>query len=140
MTSITEAMTAPKKKYSKLAHLIPEVMQMRAEGQPITRIGQVLGLSKQRVSQIALAAKAKAAIQEQWGWPFSTRTFNILERMAVKDRDHALQLYTSGHLHPNAVTGFGWKSYGEICDWLGVGVMLKQPKQQKLCPHCGKPI
>ena len=53
-------MTAPKKKYSKIAHLIPDVMQMRAEGQSITRIGAVLGLSKQRVSQISMVAKAKA--------------------------------------------------------------------------------
>jgi len=76
MTLTTDSMTAPKKKYSKIAHLIPEVMQMRAEGQSITRIGAVLGLSKQRVSQISMVAKAKEAIQAQWGWPFSTRTFN----------------------------------------------------------------
>lgn len=138
MTSTTDAMTAPKKKYSKIAHLIPEVMQMRAEGKSITRIGEVLGLSKQRVSQISMAAKAKEAIQAQWGWPFTTRTYNVLNRLAVKNKDQALSLYSSGHLHPNSVTGFGWKSYSEICEWLGVSVLLKQPKAPKLCPHCGK--
>ena len=138
MTSTTEAMSAPKKKYSRIAHLIPEVMQMRAEGQSITRIGEVLGLSKQRVSQISMAAKAKEAIQAQWGWPFTTRTYNVPNRLAVKNKDQALSLYSSGHLHPNSVTGFGWKSYSEICEWLGVPVLIKQPEMPKLCPHCGK--
>jgi hypothetical protein len=133
-------MNPTKKKYSKLAHLIPEVMQMKAEGKSITQIGEIMGLTKQRISQIARAAKTKADIQAQWGWPFTTRTFNVLDRMAVKDKTEALSLYTSGHLHPNAVTGFGWKSYGEICEWLAVPVLLKRPKQPNLCPHCGKNI
>ncbi len=139
MTSPTD-MSTPKKKYTKVAHLIPEVMQMKAEGKSIVEIGEILGLTKQRISQIARAAKTRSEIQAQWGWPFSTRTFNILDRMAVKDKDEALSLYTSGHLHPNAVTGFGWKSYGEICEWLAVPVLLKRPKEPKLCPHCGKQI
>ena len=111
---------------------------MRADGKTIMEIGEIMGLTKQRISQIARAAQNKAEMQAQWGWPFTTRTFNILDRMAVKDKDEALSLYTSGHLHPNAVTGFGWKSYGEICEWLAVPVLLKRPKQPKLCPHCGK--
>jgi hypothetical protein len=115
-------------------------MQMKAEGKTIAQIGEIMGLTKQRISQISQAAKIKAEIQAQWGWPFTTRTFNILGRMAVKDRDEALSLYTSGHLHPNAVTGFGWKSYSEICEWLAVPVLLKRPKEPKLCPHCGKQI
>ena len=113
---------------------------MRTEGKTIMEIGEIMGLTKQRISQIARAAKTKAEIQAQWGWPFTTRTFNVLDRMAVKDKDEALSLYTSGHLHPNSVTGFGWGSYGEICEWLGVPVLLKRPKQPKLCPHCGKHI
>jgi hypothetical protein len=129
-----------KKTRQKTDHLIPEVMQLKAEGKTIMEIGEILGLTKQRISQIARAAQTKAEIQAQWGWPFSTRTFNILDRMAVKDKSEALSLYTSGHLHPNAVTGFGWKSYGEICEWLAVPVLLKRPKQPKLCPHCGKHI
>ena len=127
-----------KKTRQKTDHLIPEVMQMRADGKTIMEIGEIMGLTKQRISQIARAAKTKADIQAQWGWPFTTRTFNILDRMAVKDKDEAMSLYMSGHLHPNAVTGFGWKSYGEICEWLAVPVLLKRPKQPKLCPHCGK--
>jgi hypothetical protein len=133
-------MNPTRKKYTKVAHLIPEVMQMRAEGKSITQIGEVMGLTKQRISQISQAAKIKAEIQAQWGWPFTTRTFNVLDRMAVKDKSEALSLYTSGHLHPNAVTGFGWKSYSEICEWLAVPVLLKRPKEPKLCPHCGKQI
>ena len=129
-----------KKTRQKTDHLIPEVMQMRADGKTIMEIGEIMGLTKQRISQIARAAQNKAEMQAQWGWPFTTRTFNILDRMAVKDKDEAMSLYMSGHLHPNAVTGFGWKSYGEICEWLAVPVLLKRPKQPKLCPHCGKHI
>lgn len=133
-------MSATKKKYQKVAHLIPEVMQMRAEGLTIEKIGGILGLTKQRVSQIAAAARRKEEIQYQWGFPFSVRTFNILNRMVIKDRDEAMKLYLSGHLHPNAVTGFGWVSYKEICEWLGVPMLRKQPKTGKTCPHCGKVI
>ena len=127
-----------KKTRQKTDHLIPEVMQMRAKGKTIMEIGEIMGLTKQRISQIARAAQTKAEMQAQWGWTFTTRTFNILDRMAVKDKDEAMSLYMSGHLHPNAVTGFGWKSYCEICEWLAVPVLLKRPKQPKLCPHCGK--
>lgn len=130
-------MSTTKKKYTKIAHLIPEVMQMRALGWPLTQIGAIMGLTKQRVSQIAAAAKRKEEIQKQWGWPFSTRTFNVLERMSIKDRDSALKLYHSGHLHPHSVTGFGWISYQEICDWLNVPMMKRRPKAAKTCPHCG---
>lgn len=139
-TTDQNAMSAPKKKYTKIAHLIPEVMQMRAQGMPITQIGEIMGLTKQRVSQIAIVARQKEAIQAQWGWPFTTRTFNILDRMAIKDREQALKLYHSGHLHPHSVTGFGWISYQEICEWLGVPMMKRRPKAEKTCPHCGKVI
>ena len=44
-------MNPTKKKYSKVAHLIPEVMQMKAEGKSITQIGEIMGLTKQRISQ-----------------------------------------------------------------------------------------
>ena len=54
--------------------------------------------------------------------------------MAVKNKDEAMSLYLSGHLHPNSVTGFGWTCYAEICEWLGVPVLLTQPKAPKLCP------
>lgn len=133
-------MSAPKKKYTKIAHLIPDVMQMRAQGMSITKIGEVLNLTKQRVSQITVAAKHKEQIQAEWGWPFTTRTYNVLSRLAVKNKDEALDLYRRGHLHPHAVTGFGWISYYEVCEWLQVTPMKRRPKQEVICPHCGKVI
>lgn len=125
--------------YQKLQHMIPEVMQMKAQGFTITKIASVLGVTKQRVSQISQAAKAKAEIQAQWGFPFTTRTFNVLERMAIKDKSEAMALYATGHLHPNVITGFGWVSYAEICEWLGVPMIHKRPRTTaNICPHCGK--
>jgi hypothetical protein len=130
----------PRSKYVKLQHLIPEVMQMRAEGLSLQVIGDRLKLSKQRVSQVTQAARRLEQIQAKWGWPFSTRTNNIVERLAIRDRDHALELYNSGHLHPQSVTGFGVCSYHEICEWLGVPVLKRRPEPKKTCPHCGKEI
>jgi len=125
--------------YQKLQHMIPEVMQLKAQGFTVTKIASVLGVTKQRVSQISQAAKVKAEIQAQWGWPFSTRTYNVMERMSIKNKEHALALYNSGHLHPNSIRGFGWVSYAEICEWLGVQMMHKRPGTiANICPYCGK--
>lgn len=138
MTSTTDP--AMKKKYHKLTHLVPDVVRMRAEGLTIMQIGDQLKLSKQRVSQIAIAARKHEKILREWGFPFTTRTFNVLARLAVKNKDEALSLYHSGHLHPASVTGFGWRSYHEICEWLEVPMLKQRPKQPKTCPHCGKTL
>jgi hypothetical protein len=124
----------------KLRHLIPEVMQMRAEGLSLQVIGDRLKLTKQRVSQVTQAAQRLELIQSQWGWPFTTRTHNIIQRLAIRDRDHALALYKTGHLHPQSVSGFGVCSYHEICEWLGVPVLKRRPEPKRTCTHCGKEI
>lgn len=128
------------KKYTKVAHMIPEVIRMRSEGQTYDEIGKTLKLSRQRICQIKQAAERQEEIIKIWGFPFSVRTFNVLERLAVKDRDEAMKLYLSGHIHPNAVTGFGWVSYKEICEWLGVPMLRHRPGDGFTCPHCQKPI
>jgi hypothetical protein len=128
-----------RKSYMKLAHLVPDVVRMRAEGETLQSIGHHLGLSKQRISQVIQAAKRQEGILHQWGWPFSVRTFNIIERLAIKSKEDAMDLYRSGHLHPQAVSGFGLKSYAEICEWLEVPMLEKPPFLTKhCCPHCGK--
>ena len=124
----------------KLQHLVPKVALMRAEGQTLQQIGHELQLSKQRISQICKSAQRLEQIQAEWGWPFSVRTFNCLQRMAVRTKEEALSLYRSGHIHPNVVSGFGWVSYKEICDWLGVPMTKKPTNQSTVCPHCGKQI
>ena len=128
-----------KKAYIKLKHLVPDVVRMRAEGETLQFIADHLGLTKQRISQVVQAAKRQEGILQQWGWPFSVRTFNILERLAIKSKEDAMDLYRSGHLHPQTVSGFGLKSYAEICEWLEVPMLEKPPFLAKHgCPHCGK--
>lgn len=128
-----------RKPYMKLSHLVPEVVRMRAEGETLQFIGDHLKLSKQRISQIINAAKRHEQILHHWGWPFSVRTFNVIERLAIKSKEDAMDLYRSGHLHPRTVTGFGIKSYAEICEWLEVPMLEKPPFLMKhCCPHCGK--
>ena len=124
----------------KLAHFIPQVCQLRAEGRTLQEIGDHLHLSKQRIHQVIRGAKRLEDIQAEWGFPFSIRTYNVLHRLAVRSKDEALSLYRSGHIHPNSVTGFGWVSYKEICDWLEVPMLKKRPKEARLCPHCGKEL
>jgi hypothetical protein len=123
--------------YRKTSDIIPEVVRLRAEGRTLQEIGTQFGLSRQRINQIEKAANRHEQIQRVWGFPFSVRTFNVLERLAITSREQALELYHSGHIHPNVVTGFGWVSYKEICDWLEVPMLKKRPKA---CPHCGEKL
>ena len=78
-------------------------------------------------------------ILRQWGFPFTVRTFNTLQRLSIKSREEALDLYNTGHLQPGAVRGFGWVSYHEICEWLEVPT-IREPINFLVCPHCGKKI
>ena len=94
----------------KLIHMVPEVVRMRSEGATLEGIGKHFGLSRQRIKQIEQAAQMHEAILKVWGFPFSTRTFNILERLAIKSRQEALDLYNLGHLQPGVVRGYGWVS------------------------------
>jgi len=113
---------------------------MRSDGMTLQQIGHELQLSKQRISQIVKSAQRLEQIQAEWGWPFSVRTYNCLKRMAIKTKEQALSLYRSGHIHPAMVTGFGWVSYKEICDWLEVPMLKRPSNQSPVCPHCGKQI
>lgn len=128
-----------RKPYVKLIDKIPEVVRMRSKGMTLQQIGKHFGLSRQRINQIEQAAEMHEQILQLWGFPFSVRTFNVLERLAVTSRQQALDLYNSGHLRPAAVRGFGWVSYYEICEWLEVPPTHKR-SDHRTCPHCGKII
>jgi hypothetical protein len=125
--------------YVKLVDKVPEVVRMRSEGKTLEEIGQHFGLSRQRINQIEQAAEMHEEILRQWGFPFSTRTANMMDRLSITTRQEALDLYNSGHLRPGAVRGFGWVSYHEICEWLGVPT-TREPINFLFCPHCGKKI
>ena len=105
----------------------------------LEQIGEHYGLSRQRINQIEQAAEMHEEILRQWGFPFSTRTANTMERLSITTRQEALDLYNSGHLRPGAVRGFGWVSYHEICEWLEVPT-TREPINFLVCPHCGKKI
>lgn len=137
MTSLSEP--KPKRKdYMKLKHLVPSVVQMRSEGRTLQEIGNSLNLSRQRIHQVIASAKEMEEITALWGFPFSNRTFRVLEDLCIHSKDEALALYKSGHLYPGAVWSFGWKSYREICEWLEVEPLPRKPRHYKTCIHCGK--
>jgi len=128
-----------RKPYIKLVDKVPEVVRMRSEGMTLEEIGQHFNLSRQRINQIEQAAEMHEEILRQWGFPFSTRTANMMDRLSITTRQEALDLYNSGHLRPGAVRGFGWVSYHEICEWLEVPT-TREPINFLVCPHCGKKI
>ena len=128
-----------RKPYVKLVDKIPEVVRMRSEGMTLDKIGAHFGLTKQRIAQIEKSAEKHEEILRLWGFPFSVRTFNTIERLSISSRQQALDLYNSGHLRPGAVRGFGWVSYHEICEWLEVPT-TREPINFLVCPHCGKNI
>ena len=124
----------------KLTHLVPGVVQMRSEGYTLQEIGTKLNLSRQRIHQVIKGAEHMEQILQTWGFPFSHRTFRVLEDLCIHSKEEALSLYQSGHLYPGAIWSFGWKSYREICEWLEVEPLKRRPKRGKPCPHCGKHI
>ena len=115
--------------------LVPQVILLRAEGKTLADIAALTNLSKQRISQVVHTAKRHEAIQARWGFPFSVRTDRILEDLAVRSKEQALDLYNSGHIYPGAIWSFGHKSYHEICEWLGVPPLKKRPGKPTTCPH-----
>ena len=129
----------PKKDYTKLQHLVPGVVQMRSEGLTLQEIGDKLNLSRQRIHQVIASAKEMEETLRLWGFPFSNRTFRVLEDLCIHSKEEALALYKSGHLYPGAIWSFGWKSYREICEWLEVEPLNRRPRRNICCIHCGKP-
>jgi hypothetical protein len=111
---------------------------MRSEGMTLQEIGDRLQLTRQRIHQVIKGAKEMEQITAQWGFPFSNRTFRILEDLCIHTKEEAMALYKSGHLYPGAVWSFGWKSYREICEWLEVEPLPRKPRHYKTCIHCGK--
>lgn len=126
------------RKNCRLKHLVPDVVRMRSEGMTLEQIGERLRLSKQRICQIEKAAKRHEEILAEWGYPFAPRTFHGIQRMGIRNREHALELYNQGHLQPGTVRGFGWVSYHEVCDWLGVPTTRPTAISQRICIHCGR--
>lgn len=136
MTCLSNMKT--RKQYQKVAHLVPGVVQMRAEGRTMDEIGKDLNVTRQRVHQIIKSAKVMEGILSLWGYPLSVRAARVLENLGITSKEHAFDLYQSGHLYPGVIWSFGRKSYIEICEWLEVVPLETKPILGKTCPHCGK--
>jgi hypothetical protein len=132
--------TSPVKKYTPLAHLVPGVVLARAEGKTMQEIADSLSLSRQRIHQVIKAAQKMEETSLKWGFPFSVRTARVLDALAVDTKEQAMELYESGHLFPGSVWSFGQKSYREICEWLEVPPLSKNPRKKTRCPHCQRPL
>ena len=85
MTSCSEA--KPKKVYMKVAPMVPQVVQMRSEGMTLQEIGNKLNLSRQRIHQVIASAKEMEEITALWGFPFSNRTFRVLEDLCIHSKE-----------------------------------------------------
>ena len=74
------------RKNCRLMHLVPDVVRMRSEGLTFEEIGERLQLSRQRICQIEQAAQRHEDILRVWGFPFSARTFNCIEKLGIENR------------------------------------------------------
>lgn len=121
----------------KTADRIAEAAEMRRNGYTYADIAGLMNISRQRVYQMVKAAAMQQASEGFWGYRFSLRTINCLQKMMIETKEDALRLYNSGHLKPNAVRGFGVVSYNEVCHWLGVPPSINR---RPICQHCGKQL
>ena len=129
-----------RKTRTPLAHLVPGVVLARAEGKTYEEIGKSLNLSRQRVHQIIKSAKRMEDTMMKYGFPFSVRAARVLDAMAINCKEDALELYKSGHLFPGSVWSFGNQSYKEICEWLEVEPLKRNPRKREKCPRCKRPL
>jgi transcriptional regulator with XRE-family HTH domain len=107
-----------------------QLVTLRGEGKSLQEVADILGMTKQRVSQIEASQKAKQEACTSYGFQFTARTAKTLERLGVRDREHARKLYLEGFLKAGTNL-IGAKTEAEIRHWVcGTDT----------CPHCGARI
>lgn len=63
----------------------------------------------------------------------SSKSINALNNYGIKNKKQALKAYQDGDLHPSRMRNYGWKSHQEVCEWLGVEVILENPEKKEFC-------
>lgn len=121
----------------KLKESIDQVVEMRASKLTYREIGEKLGISKQRVYQILSEQKRIETERNEWSYGLSVRNRSILRTLKIESREQAIEAIKEKRIKPLLFKNYGYRSFSELCQWLGIDCDIKV---SKLCPHCGKSL
>lgn len=121
---------------------IKKATELRSQGLTLQRIGDQLGLSRQRIHQIIHEAKKREKEVNEWCYGLSVRNTHIVNRLKIKSKEEAIKAIQSQEIRPYRWANFGLRSYHDLCSWLGIAPIVSKysRKAPKLCPHCNKEI
>ncbi len=123
----------------KLQYAIERVSELRAKGLTLQAIGQQLGVSRQRVHQVAKADERRKQLQAMWNYGMSPRNQRITASLKLTSKDELINAINQKIITPNMVPNFGLKSYHDLCAWANITppTDLTYPRR---CPHCNETI
>jgi len=111
------------------------------EGKTFTAIGRQLGVTKARISQLYNRSVRRIHhVSYVFDNPLnglSVRAVNCLQKIGVKTREQAVNLYAAGRLDTLSMRGYGRKTHYEICRWMRVSEDSNWNSQLHHCPVCG---
>lgn len=107
------------------------VLKMRKTGKTFREIGQSIGISPSRASQLYARAtniEKRSATEDNWTLGLTRKLANTLIAAGFKDKQTVVDALTSGKFGVNPVTGKG-NTYGishtntaHIAKWAGVNI------------------
>lgn len=117
------------------------------EKKTFREIGERVGCGKGRAAQLYNKAKRLQELHEHGEkldpyYGLSLWVVNCCINLGLQNREQIADAVKSGLLHPQASArcrNFGWKSYKEVHQWLGLPEPVKAVREvvSKVCPHCG---
>ena len=118
----------------KLKESIGIVLSLRKEGLTYQAIGEKLKISRQRVYQIIQESNKK---RDAWDEGLGIRNRNLLKSLGVTTKEQAKELVHTRKIKPFMQKNYGYRSFNDLCQWLGIDC---DTKVSKLCPHCSKSL
>lgn len=123
--------------YPPISDRLRLVLRLREEVKTYHEIGEVLGCTRQNVEVLYKRAKHLLEYRSHPLFGLPVRAFRVCQGEGLESREQIIEAIKEGRLHPDKVNrrNYGWKSYLEIHQWLG----LSEPRrtEPKRCPHCG---
>lgn len=131
-----------KKSKKERSKRLDMVVKLRNSGKTYKAIGEVLGVTRERVRQLDYSAKKIKEVLENKDsddiFYLPTRLLNICKFHNLLSREQIRQAVDDGRLNPKGryVKNLGRKGYGYLLEWLGHPA-LPDMRKFKRCPHCG---
>lgn len=122
----------------KLDESIQAVSELRSKGYTLQRIGNELGLSRQRIHQIANEFKRRAQSANHWQDGLSVRNRSLVDKLKLNSKEEVSKEIQSRNIKPFQTKNFGTRSYHDLCAWANTTPISYG--RNDCCPHCGKEI